>query len=138
MKRKEPFGKKRPFEKSNFAGARRAETTIIQEWIRDFISSFGARPSHPYKLLCYEDMKWAVQANDIEAMRLLIRTHFNTEDWENRPLEKVPFTYYAIGLDAVRANDATEEMRRAIYEEYSRTRKLATRSLHCVLSDCWK
>ena len=38
----------------------------------------------------------------------------------------------------MRANDATEEMRRAVYEEYSRTRKLATRSLYYVLSRCWE
>ena len=84
-------------------------------------------------------MEWAVQANDIEATRLLIRTHFNEGEWENEPIRSVTFpSVYGFGLRAVRANDATEEMRRAVYEEYSRTRKLAARSLHCVLSGRWK
>ena len=87
----------------------------------------------------YDSMEWAVQANDIEATRLLIRTHFNEGEWENEPIRSVTFpSVYGFGLRAVRANDATEEMRRAVYEEYSRTRKLATRSLYYVLSRCWE
>ena len=35
------------------------------------------------RIIDYSSMEWAVQANDIEAMRLLIRTHFNEGEWEN-------------------------------------------------------
>ena len=87
----------------------------------------------------YEEMEWAVQANDIEAMRLLTRARFNRDNGENEPIKRVTsLSAYGLGLRFARKNDTTGEMCRMIYEEYSRTRKLATRSLHCVLSRCWE